>query len=233
MLGIIGGLLSGIGGLIGDKSSSEESFNETTDSDTSAESQDLSPQLLAALEGLFSRQVGGGGFERAGSAVSARLGQILDQAAAPQFDVTGFARGVSEQAASVAGLDLESSINEVLSSSGTSEKGNSMSALLGNKLRNATAANFAGISSQATAQGEQIRQSQQQLITESIAGLSGNLQESILGLIQATRGASMKGTSKTHEVTSGTSKSSGKKQSNPFSSIGSFFGKMGEARSNA
>ena len=204
MLGQIGGLLSG---LFGGSSGSSGSFNSTTRATTNASSKDLSPELLKSLESLFKTQVGGEGFGDATEAVSGRLKQLVDQSNAPGFDVAGFAKGITDQATAGAQLDLESGINDMLSRSGITESGNSMGALLANKLRNQTAANLSGISAQATATGEGIRQSQQSQITEGIEGTSQTLLSSILELIGKTRGADTTGTSTTDSKTSGTQKS--------------------------
>ena len=82
-----------------------------------------------------------------------------------------------------------------------------MGALLANKLRNATAANLGGISAQATATGEGIRQSQQNEITTGITSTSSTLLQSILSLISGTRGADTTGTSTTNTKTTGTESS--------------------------
>ena len=233
MLEIIGGLAGALGGLFGDKKKQSESFESTTNTESEAQSQDLSPELLKSLESLFQTITQGGQFEKAGDAVSGRLDQILQQAAQPQFDVASFAKGITDQAVAGAQLDLESSINDMLSASGISESGNSMSALLANKMRNTTAANLGGISAEATATGEGIRQAQQGQITEGIAGLSGSLSDQVLGIIQSTRGASNKGTAKSKEHTKGTGTMAGKSQSNPFSAFANIFGSLSGAKANA
>lgn len=204
MLGQIGGLLSS---LFGGSSSSSGSFNSTTNSKTNASSQDLSPELLKSLEGLFQGQVGGTGFSDSTAAVGGRLKQLVDQSKQPQFDVAGFAKGITDAATSGAQIDLESGINGMLSKSGITESGNSMGALLANKLRNQTAATLGGVAAQATATGEGIRQSQQNEITSGINTSSQTILQSILNLISGTRGADTTGTSTTDSKTSGTQSS--------------------------
>lgn len=233
MLEVIGGILGGLGGLFGKKSKSNESFEKHSEVTTEAENQDLSPELLKMLEGLFLGNVGSGNFEQAGDAMSTRLDQIMAQTKQPSFDVGGFAKGITEQATAGAQLDLESQINNILSTSGSSESGNSMSALLANRLRNTTAANLAGISAEATATGEGIRQSQEKLATESIMGLSGGLSDQILSLIQSTRGASNKGKSKSIEDTKGKGSMSGSSRGNPFQGFADVFGAFNDARGDA
>lgn len=233
MLGAIGGILGGIGSLFGDKSKSTQSFSRDSTTTTNATAQDLSPDLLKSLEALFKGQIGGSGFSDSTGAIDTRLKQLSQQALQPQFDVAGFASGISRQAEAAAGLDLESSINGMLSASGGSEGGNSMNALLANKMRNTTAANLAGISSQATATGENIRQTQQNSITSGIQGLGGTLADQLLKLIQGTRGASNTGQSTSHEKTKGTGTDTSTSSTNPFTAIGNIFGSFAGAKSNA
>lgn len=233
MLDILTGVAGALGGLFGKKNKQSESFESTTNSEAEASSQDLSPELLKTLEALFQSTVGGGGFQKSGQAMSSRLDQILAQAQAPQFDVSGFSKGIVDQAVAGAGLDLESGINDILMGSGMSEGGSSMSALLANKLRNQTAANLGGIASEATATGEGIRLAQQGQITEGIAGLSGGLSDQILQLIQSTRGASNTGKSKSKEHTKGKGTMQGSSRGNPFSAFADIFGSFNNAKGNA
>lgn len=245
MFELLGGLLGGIGGLFGKKSKTDQSFERTSDTTSDASSTDkatgtdLSPALLASLEGMFQNVVKGGGFQTANNALSGRLSQLVNQSKQPAFDATGFAEGITRQAGAMAGLDLESSINGILSASGTTESGNSMSALLANKLRNQTASNLAGISANARATGEGIRQSGEKLITDSISGLAGGLEQGILGLIQSTRGASTSGTqtstgtAKTTEVTKGKGNESGTKKDNPLQGFADAFTNLTNARKEA
>lgn len=229
MLSLLGGIAGALGSLFGDKK--KESFNRTSDTTTTASSQDLGPTLLRNLESLFNSQLRKGGFQHSAAALDTRLGQLLEQSKRPEFDVSGFASGIARQATAGAQLDLESQIGGMLSKLGATESGNSAGALLANKIRNNTAANLAGIISQATAQGEQIRQSGQQMLNEGFTSIGGTLANEILNLIQVTRGARNTGTSNTKEVSmgSGNAKASG----NPFSGFGDFFSELANARTNA
>lgn len=232
-MGIISGILGALDGILGDKQKQSESFERDSTTNTKASAQDLSPELLKSLESLFQSQVTGPGFGQSQDAISARLAQLSTQAQQPQFDVASFSKGVTDQAASAANLDLESNINAILSNSGGSETGNSMNSLLANKLRNQTAANLAGINQQATATGEQIRQGQQGQITAGIQGLSSTLSNAILELIKSTRGASNTGQSESKEHTEGTGNVSASQTTNPFSAFANIFGSFNNARTNA
>lgn len=224
--GILSGILGGLGGLFGNKSS--ESYVRDSRTDTTAEYQDLDPELLKALNGLFMSSMGSGGFEMGTDSMMSRLGQLNEQAKAPQFDVEKFAKGIMDQATAGAQLDLESGIHGAGSATGGSASGNSMAALLANKVQNQTAANLAGIGSEATATGEQIRQAQQGQLTEGIMGLSSGLSQQLLALIGATRGASTRGKSTSIEHTEGrgTSKSGGG-LGGFLKGLGGIFGKLG------
>lgn len=220
-------------GLFSSSASSTEEFEKHSTVKTNAAAQDLSPELLKMLEGLFKSTLSNGQFQQSGNAISSRLEQLLAQAKQPQFDVSGFAKGITDQATAGAGLQLESDINGLLSKSGTTESGNSMSALLANKMRNVTAANLSGISSQATATGEQIRQAQQGQITEGIQGLGTSLSDQILKLIGTTRGASQTGQSTSVEDTKGKSKTTSESSPSLLSSLGSIFSLFTGARGAA
>jgi hypothetical protein len=226
----IGSILGGLFGGMGGKDSTQE-FEKHSTVNSSASATDLSPELLKSLETLFQSTVKGGGFKKSGDAITGRLNQLISQAKRPEFDVAGFAKGITDQATSAAGLQLESDINGLLSQSGTTESGNSMSQLIANKLRNQTAANLSGISAQATGVGEGLRQSQQGQLTEGIGTLSTSLSDQILKLIQSTRGASTSGTSTSKEDTKG--KGTASESGDPFSALGGLFSSMGKARTDA
>lgn len=149
-----------------------------------------SSDVLASLDSLLKSQLASGTSEQATDAVAGRLEQVQADAAGPQFDVGNYVSGIAAAAGAATQSDLDSRINEILSATGTSETGNSMSALLGNRLRNEAAANLAGIVSNATATGNQIRQQESANTTGQINDLTGNLNaqlNSLLGVAQGGR----------------------------------------------
>lgn len=237
MLGLLGGLASGLGGLFGNKSSSEESFSRDSTVDQTASAQDLSPELLKQLEGLFGSSLSGGGMEAGQAGLMAQLQRVLGQAGNKEFNVESFVSDLMKQATSGAQLDLESSRNNLLSQAGgASADGNSMAALLVNKMQNATAANLAGVGASARGEGEGILRANRESSTNQIAGLSDGLARNILGVIEATRGANTTGTSKTVEKTTGKGTQSGTSGGGAggfFKGLGSFIGNMGSAKSGA
>lgn len=172
-------------------STSNVTGNETQQSQTGQTTTNYSSDVLASLDSLLKQQLAGGGaqIQQAQDALGGRLQQIQAIAGQPQFDVNNFVSGIASQAAAATQSDLDSRINTMLSASGSSETGNSMSALLGNRLRNEAAANFAGIVSGAQAQGTQIAQAQQESITGQISGLAGGLGSQLATLLGATQGA--------------------------------------------
>lgn len=226
---LLSGLLNIGGNLIGNKS--KQSFTKSDTATTNASSTDLSNPLLTSLEALLGKTLNSGGFTNANNAIGTRLKQLSAQAKQPQFNVDKFAAGITKQATSAADLDLTSAINGILSKTGTTESGNSASALLANKLRNQTAANLAGISAQATATGEQIREGQQGQLTEGIGNLGNSLVNEILGLLQSTRGARQSGTSTTNESSFGSG--SGTDKGNPFAGLSDIFKSFNTARTDA
>lgn len=151
-----------------------------------------SSDVLASLDSILTQQMGAGGgvgsAQQATDALSSRLQQLQASASQPAFDVNGYVSGITAAATAATQNDLDSRINSILSATGSSESGNSMSALLGNKLRNDAAANLAGISSNARAQGEQIRMTQEQSTTGQIGELSGGMMANLTNLLGAARG---------------------------------------------
>ena len=236
-LALIGGLASAIGGLFGKKSKSSETFERDSTVTQNATAQDLSDPLLQALEALFQSSLESGGVQQGQAALGAQLERVLAQAAGPEFDVNSFVNNVMAAATSGAQLDLESSTNKLLSDAGgASATGNSMAALLANRLQNNTASALAGAGAEARATGEGILRANRESSTNQVAGLSDGLIQSILGVVEQTRGASTKGSSTTVEKTKGKGNSSGTQGGGAggfFSGLGSFFGNMNNAGRNA
>lgn len=247
--GLLSGLFSGLGGLFGDKSTASSTSTTSTtgsvtrDGDQLVQSgqQELSEPLLRTLEEVLGFSLTSDNYQKSTDALSDRLTQLEEQAAQPSFDVEQYTSDVVGRAASAAGIDLESQINQIMSNTGGSISGNSMNALLANKLRNQTAANLAGVEAEARATGEQIQQSREKQITEGITGLSDTVSAQMLGLISAVRGARQAGTQTTSEESyeessedkRTTSTGSQTTSSNPFSSFANLFSILGNAQKSA
>jgi len=149
------------------------------------------------------------------------LNQVKQMAAAPEFDVSGYVNGIAAAAGAATQGDLESRINSILSATGSSETGNSMSALLGNRLRNDATATLAGIVSQATAQGEQIKEQQQASLTEQIGGLANDLSAHLTNLLQAGAGARQETTGTSATVDSATQGTTSEQQTTGTQNVAS------------
>lgn len=178
--GLVGSLLgAGISGLL-NKNKKKESSTAAIDSTTTGSQADLPPELLSNLQSLFQQLTG----SQAGSQVQQAGQQQLSNVAA--FDPTKFAQDITAQAASDAGLQLDSATNDVLNRAGGG-RGSSSAALLINKLKNTTAANLAGISANARISGEQFK-------SDALNKVSNDLANQISNIIQITRGSSVSGT---------------------------------------
>jgi len=175
------GLFSGIGKALGGifATSTTTSSKAASKSTTAGEQTDLPPELLASLRSLFQNTVGGDAGAAVQSAGVNRLNSLNG------FNPEQFANDVSNQAAVEAGLNLESSVNDVLSRAGGGN-GSSQAALITNRLRNNTAATLAGTRAAARATGEQIA-------TQGIGQASGDLNQLLATIIQGTRGSSVSG----------------------------------------
>lgn len=187
-------IVSGIAGLFGKKESSKsktsENFERVETGTASNVQTDLPDELLAQLGGLFGGIVGAGAGEAAQDATRARLQELRS------FDPAAYAEAVTNQAASAAGLELESGINQTYSTAGG--RGSTMARLVEGRLRNQTAANLGGIAAQARAQGEDIA-------NRGTAGLSESLMRGITDIIAVTRGS----TTSQSGVTAGAAKGKG------------------------
>lgn len=161
-----------------------------------------SSDILAQLDAALNAGLTSGGNEAGTDALMGRIQQVQQLAAAPAFNVEDYVGGIAASAEVATQGDLESRINNILSATGSSETGNSMSALLGSRLRNDAAANLAGIVSQATAQGEQIRDQQQQSLSDQIGGLANDLSSHLTNLLQVASGATQATTGQTSTVDS-------------------------------
>jgi type VI protein secretion system component VasK len=103
--------------------------------------------LQTAIDNLFA----GLGSDRA--SIESGMGKMNE------FDPVAYVNGIMQAARSDASSNLDQSLNTMFSNVGGTEGTNSMAALLSNRARNATAANLAGINSQAqAAAGDQVRQ---------------------------------------------------------------------------
>lgn len=168
--------------------------NTRESSATTGATTNYSSDVLAALDSILTQSLGSGTSQQATDALSGRLGQVQDAAAQPGFDVEGYVSGIANAAQVGIQADLDSRINSILSATGSSETGNSMSALLASRLRNDAASNLAGIVSNATAQGTQIQQGQQESLTTQISGLSGDLTTQLVNLLGAAKGGAQQTT---------------------------------------
>ena len=189
-------ILSGAGQLAGSLSSlfgDKGGGSSTTSYTKEQSSQQYSDEVLAQVNSLLSAGLTSGQFEEGQEAIGGRLKQVQSAAQEPEFNVDDFVSGITRQAAAATQGNLESNINAILSATGTSETGSSMSALLGNRLRNDAAANFAGITSQARATGQEIKRTDRESLSSQIQGLGGTLSQQILALLSAGKGAQAKG----------------------------------------
>jgi len=167
--------------------------SSSTGVQTGAQSQTTnmySSDILASLDTILKGQLNSGSAQTATDAVAGRLSQVQDEAAGGGFDVEGYVSGIAAAAGAATQSDLDSRINQTLSATGSSETGNSMSALLGNRMRNEASANLAGIVANATATGKQIRTQEQASLTDQISELSGGLSAQLNQLLGVTAGAS-------------------------------------------
>ena len=143
--------------------------------------------IMQQLNGLLGGQIGGGGFQNAQDSIAQQMAQVNGRTT--NFDPQAYAASVAGQAGARLQGDLEGQINGLMAATGGTTTGNSMAALLGNRMRNDTAAELAGIESAARMQGEDLLAKQQASQTEQVTSLSSAANSGLLGLIQSLNGA--------------------------------------------
>ncbi|KAK0039429.1 hypothetical protein Bpfe_031106 [Biomphalaria pfeifferi] len=158
-----------------------------SDTSRSGVQQNYSDATIAGLEDLLGTSFASGATEAGQKALTDRLAQVRADSNRT-FDVSGFVSGITRAAASQTQMDMEGRINEMLSATGGSETGNSMAALLGNRVRNDAAASFAGIASDAMATGEEIRRAGMESNTMQTSQLVGDISGQLGALLEASRG---------------------------------------------
>lgn len=174
-----------------DTSQTGRSVSSQTGQELSAQQQQTttySADVLASLDSLLNEMLASGGAQASQDAVRGRLAQVQALGEEPAFDVDSYVSGIAQAASSATQGDLDSRINNILSATGTSETGNSMSALLAARLRNDANANLAGVIASANAQGQQIKDAQQAGITDQIGSLSSDLSGTIANLLAVAQG---------------------------------------------
>jgi len=104
------------------------------------------------------------------------------------FDADAFVKGVTDSARTAATYKTDADINATVSATGGSTSGNSASALLANRIKNETAANLAGINSNARGTAAQIESGLQANRVSSITGITDSVDRSLTSLLAALRG---------------------------------------------
>lgn len=147
-----------------------------------------SAAVLSDLDKLLRTSLNSGNVQDANVALGDRLAQVQSLAAQPAFDVNAYVSGITKAAAAASQGDVESRVNGMLSATGGSESGNSMAALLGNRIRSDAQASLAGTVASATAQGQQLQQAQQESLSSQILSLSGGVTGVLNDLLGAAKG---------------------------------------------
>lgn len=219
ILPILGGLGSLFSGGAGSDSTTTSNFDSTTTGTGEINRTELPPEVLSALQKLFT----GGQLQtnqnEVQGALTGSLGAVAQDQSKP-FDIASFVNGITKAATNTATNDLNKNLNETEAGIGGTQGTNSMAALLGERLKTDAAAQVAGVTSNATAQGQQIAQNQLTGDVTSTIGLTSAMTKNITDLLTLFRGASTDQTQKTSEHTVGTSTSSTSQPFNWMSGIG-------------
>lgn len=155
---------------------------------------------------------------------SAAIQGQLDSLSAPgsEFDANAFVGGIMQSANANAASDFGSGVNNIRSRIGANSGTNSMAALLEGKLQRDTAANLAGIESNARGTAAQIKQQDITSRAGAVTSLAGGQQNELQGLIssllnatQTSQGTSnTQNTGTTNQTTSQTATETGTQRQN-------------------
>lgn len=216
LLGLLGSFLGGGGG---GSSTQNQEYESTTDGKSRIRRSELPKEVLDALSGLFTNGQLQANQTQVQTALGANLAAVQDAAANP-FDQKAYINGIMTSANNTANNDLVAGLGKTVMATGGSLEGNSMSALLANKLKTDTASQLAGIQSEATAQAAQLAQGQQESATNQSLALSAGLTKNLTDMLTLFRGAQTNQTQTSTEHTKGTGTSTTEQPFNWLQGLG-------------
>lgn len=221
ILPILSGIGSGLSAGAGSESTTESQMESTTTGSSNIDRTEYSGKILKALEGLFSKNAMKKNMKLSTSTLQKQLRQVENS---PNFNITKYVNGIMEQANNTVGRSADIAMNLEEADTGGTQGTNSMAALLGNKIATDSAAQLAGIKSEATAKGNEIKQSQIDSETANTIGLTGQLNKTFTDYLALLRGARTNQQQQTTEHTEGTSTSTTSSPFNPMEALGGLLG---------
>lgn len=178
------------GSTVGNESSSTQTRTVGSESSRGVTTNlGFNSEIMSKLNTLLGGAVSDGSRGIASKGLTDRMLQLNAQSRQPGFNAGAFAGAVSRQANNKTQDVLEGSLNGLIGQTGGTEKGNSMAALLGNRLRNDAATEMVGNTAAARAQGEEIARANQQSLTGQMSQIGGDIMGSLTNLIQSLNGA--------------------------------------------
>ncbi len=189
-------------------SATTQQQQQTTSASGKTTQQSFSDALASGIEGSIQGLLGDLG------STASSLNPGIE--ALGNFNADQFVQGVMEQARVQQQSQLDQSINGLVDAIGGTPQSNSMSALLAGKLTNESAANLAGIQSQATEESQKILQGN----LGAQASAMSSVNDLIPAIISAFKGGNVTGTSLEEQIanmvgsgTTATSEQSAQQQS--------------------
>lgn len=179
----------------GQKKTENSSSNESSSSKSTART--LNPgtesDLVAGIHSLF-----GGGIAQGQKALGSQLDKITGQPIA--FNKDAFVKGITDAGTAKLDSSLEASLNDLFTGIGAGAGGNSMAAILANKLTRANEVDKAGIKASAEGSGAQIASGIRNDETSGIESLTAGFGKMLESMLTGVKGATVT------EDTSGTKK---------------------------
>lgn len=211
-LPILSALGSGLSAGAGSESTTDSNMESTTTGNSTINRSELDNRTIRALTQLLTPNKLAKNQQLTNTALRSQLNTVTQNAQNP-FDIEAFVNGIVTQAKNTIGNATTEGINLMESDIGGTQGTNSMAALGANKMATDAAAQLSGMTQDATARGYEIAAGQQQSNTESILGLTGQMNKNFTDFLTLLRGAKTHQTQKTKEHTEGSSTST---TSSPF-----------------
>jgi hypothetical protein len=223
LLPLLSGIGQGLSAGAGSSSTTDSSFESTTDGTSQINRTELPPGILKALQSILNRRRLASNMRVGTGALRGQLKTLQENTANP-FNVEDFVNGIMTQANNTINNQASEAINLGESDIGGTQGNNSMSALLANKIAIDSASQLAGIKADATARGEEIARQESQLGIEGTVALTGQMNKGLTDFLALLRGAKTKQNQKTTEHTQGTSTSTTSSPFNPMEFLGGVLG---------
>lgn len=197
--------VTGIGSLFGGNKKSETQNTNTNESGTQdSAARTLSSGVEDSLT-KFLQNLSGGALKKSTDSLTGEVDKITGNPI--EFDPVAYVKGITEKADADLDEGLSKNLNALFSGIGSNSGGNSMAALLENKMRRQNATESAGIKQTATAQSVGIQDQLRSSEAGELVGINNQLGKLFETLIGGVKGAVVTEFTSSKKNSSGTGKS--------------------------